>query len=119
MSICNQIEEIFEMVRDKLQAAGMEHAAGNRCVITGGASQMLGVGDMATKMLDKQVRKGNPAMLSGLADSVTGPAFSTAVGMLKHSLQRPWENEILQQGSERSSISRTSKKIARWFKENF
>ena len=64
-------------IREKLEASGMEKLAGRRCVITGGASQMLGVSDLAGRMLSKQVRKGKPAPLPGLAEAASGPSFAT------------------------------------------
>jgi cell division protein FtsA len=59
--------------------------AGHRVVLTGGASQLAGVREMAAEMLGRQVRLGKPAPLRGLPDSAQGPAFATAVGLLSWS----------------------------------
>ena len=77
-----RLEETFEMVRDRLNAAGVEREAGNRVVLTGGASQLLGAREMAGRVLDRQVRLGRPHALRGLPDTNTGPAFATAAGLL-------------------------------------
>jgi cell division protein FtsA len=77
-----RLEETFELVRDQLDASGLARAAGPRVVLTGGASQLSGVRDMASRMLGRQVRAGRPAPLRGLPDSAAGPAFATAVGLL-------------------------------------
>ena len=77
-----RLEETFEMVKDRLDASGLARAAGPRVVLTGGASQLSGVRDMASRMLVRQVRAGRPAPLRGLPDSAAGPAFATAVGLL-------------------------------------
>ncbi|MFZ4125945.1 MAG: cell division protein FtsA [Rickettsiales bacterium] len=111
-----RMEEIFELIRGKLEASGMDKV-GRRCVITGGASQMLGVTELATRMLSKQVRKGKPMPLNGLADAVSGPAFSGVIGMLHYVSQRPWEEEIL--SAEHSKRRFVPEKIMNWIRENF
>jgi cell division protein FtsA len=77
-----RLEETFEMVKERLDSAGLGRAAGHRVVLTGGASQLSGVRDMAHRMLGRQIRAGRPATLRGLPDSASGPAFSTTVGLL-------------------------------------
>ena len=37
-----RIEEVVELLTDRMRAARMEYAAGNRFVLTGGASQLTG-----------------------------------------------------------------------------
>ncbi len=77
-----RLEETFEMVKERLEGAGLGRAAGHRVVLTGGASQLSGVRDMAHRMLGRQIRAGRPAALRGLPDSASGPAFATAVGLV-------------------------------------
>ena len=77
-----RLEETFEMVRDRLEGSGLTRAAGGRVVLTGGASQLSGVREMASRILGRQVRHGRPPALRGLPDSACGPAFATAVGLL-------------------------------------
>jgi cell division protein FtsA len=112
-----RMEEIFEMIRDKLEASGVDKISGRRCVITGGASQMLGVSEMAARMLGKQVRKGKPAPIPGLAEAISGPAFSTVIGMLHYMRHRPWEEQILAASNARKTWF--PERIANWFRENF
>jgi cell division protein FtsA len=77
-----RLEETFEMVRDRLEGSGLSRAAGSRIVLTGGASQLNGMREMATRVLGRQARLGRPAAPRGLPDSASGPAFATAVGLL-------------------------------------
>jgi cell division protein FtsA len=77
-----RVEEIFQLVRDRLEAAGLSRAMGGRIVLTGGACQLAGVREMAAHMLNRPVRLGRPFALRGLADSASGPAFATAAGLL-------------------------------------
>jgi cell division protein FtsA len=78
--IIPRLEETFEMVRERLEGFGS--ISGTRVVLTGGASQLQGVREMAATILDRQVRVGRPAPLRGLPESAAGPAFATAVGLL-------------------------------------
>jgi cell division protein FtsA len=77
-----RLEETFEMVKERLEGSGLGRAAGSRVVLTGGASQLQGVREMATRILGRQVRQGRPSALRGLPDSACGPAFATSVGLL-------------------------------------
>jgi molecular chaperone DnaK (HSP70) len=80
-----RLEETFDLVRQRLDASGLGRVAGHRVVLTGGASQLAGVREMAAEILGRQVRLGRPAPLRGLPDSAQGPAFATAVGLLSWS----------------------------------
>lgn len=111
-----RMEEIFELIRDKLEASGVDKVAGRRCVLTGGASQMLGVSDLAGRMLSKQVRKGKPVPIPGLAEAASGPAFSTVIGMLEYAAKRPWEEDILMHEPQNPNVL---SRIGQWFRENF
>ena len=56
-------------------------------VLTGGASQLPGMRDLAALILDKQVRGGRPVHLEGLAESTGGPAYAGAAGLISYALQ--------------------------------
>ena len=77
-----RLEETFELVRDRLEGAGLGRAAGTRVVLTGGASQLVGAREMAQRILNRQVRLGRPGGLRGLPDAATGPAFAVSAGLL-------------------------------------
>jgi cell division protein FtsA len=77
-----RVEEIFEMVKDRLERSGLGNAGGNRVVLTGGASQLGGVRELAAQMLERNVRLGKPNAMTGLPDSATAPNFATLAGLL-------------------------------------
>jgi cell division protein FtsA len=77
-----RLEETFEHVKARLEEQGLARLAGHRVVLTGGASQLPGVADLAQRVLGRQVRLGRPTPPRGLADSASGPAFATALGLL-------------------------------------
>jgi cell division protein FtsA len=77
-----RLEEVFEMVKDRLEMAGLGREGASRVVLTGGASQLGGVRELASQILERQVRLGRPGPVIGLPDSASGPGFATLVGLL-------------------------------------
>jgi len=114
-----RLEEIFELIRSKLDAAGIGMMSGRRIVLTGGASQLMGMRDLAARLLGRQVRLAKPHMVPGLADSVSGPAFSAAVGMIDYMKKQSIEDRLFDLHPYRSEgISRRMNKMLHWVKEN-
>lgn len=114
-----RLEEIFEMIRSKIEMSNVAALAGKRVVLTGGASQLLGVRELAGNILGKQVRLGRPRMLSGLAESVSGPAFATALGMLEYKVNKPREEQLFDVHRHRGGMMAGFEKLVHWFKDNF
>ncbi len=77
-----RVEEILELVRDRLAGAGYASGAGQRFVLTGGASQLTGLAEAARRILGGQVRLGRPLGVKGLPESAKNPAFAAAIGLL-------------------------------------
>ncbi len=77
-----RVEEILELVRDRLKEAGFAAHAGRRLVLTGGAAQLTGVAEAARRIISPQVRIGRPLGIQGLPESAKNPAFAAAVGLL-------------------------------------
>jgi cell division protein FtsA len=77
-----RLEEIFEIVKDRLENSGLSRMAGARIVLTGGGCQLAGARELAAQILGRQVRLGRPVGLRGLPDAASGPAFATGAGLL-------------------------------------
>jgi cell division protein FtsA len=80
--IQSRMEEILAAVQERLQRSGYDVAVGRRMVLTGGGSQLAGVRELVSRMLNKQVRIARPQIFPGLAAAVAGPAYSTVLGLL-------------------------------------
>ena len=80
--IAPRVEEIFEMVARKLAQQGLQNRQNHRVVLTGGCSQLPGIRDVASVILDKQVRLGGPRNIQGIPEIINNPTFSTALGLL-------------------------------------
>jgi cell division protein FtsA len=126
-----RLEEIFELVRSRMEKSGFQEAAGRRVVLTGGASQLPGVRELAQRVLDKQVRLGRPlrvarplspnsksgsASFTGLAEATSGPAFSTTAGLLAVSMQP----ELAASGSIGDFVSSANMigRVGQWMRHN-
>ena len=109
-------EEIFELVRNRLEAAGMDRIAGRRVVLTGGGSQLQGVRELAARILDKQVRLGRPIRMDGLAEATGGPAFATCAGLLGLAMREP--PAAVRDFVDSSDSGRISR-FGRWLRANF
>ena len=113
-----RLEEIFELVRSRLEASGFDKVAGRRLVLTGGASQLGGVRDLAQLVLDKRVRMGRPRGLAGLAESTAGPAFATATGLLTHAAQHQADMAVTA-GLDASPTTGLFGRLGGWIRANF
>ena len=79
-----RVEETLEMVRDRIRRSGFGRHADRRVVLTGGASQLTGLPELARRVLAKNVRVGRPIGVRGLAPTQKSPAFATVIGLMVH-----------------------------------
>ncbi len=115
--IVPRVEEMFEMIKCKLDDHGLHNAPNHRVVLTGGCSQLRGIRDVAKMILDKQVRLGNPRNIADLPDKLNNPVFSTALGMLlfaTNNIERKPKKIVSNPIGEGSKIA----KIFNWIRQN-
>jgi cell division protein FtsA len=89
--IAPRVEETLELVRERLKASGIVIDRGSGIVLTGGASQLMGVREVAVRVFDRPVRLGRPKRAPHLADAASGPAFCAAAGVLQRAAFGPRE----------------------------
>jgi cell division protein FtsA len=82
-----RVAEILDLVRSNIEQkmGALELLAGN-VVVTGGASLMPGLDQVATERFRLPVRIGKPEGVSGLVDVVASPAHATAVGLVRYGM---------------------------------
>lgn len=84
-----RLDEIFGMVRGELDEAACIEDLGAGIVLTGGTAALEGALEMAQQTLGMPARIGVPREgLSGLADSVARPRFSTVTGLCLYGADR-------------------------------
>jgi cell division protein FtsA len=87
MVIESRVEEIFEMVQKEIKRSGYDGLLRAGAVITGGSSQIEGMKEVAAEVLDCPVRMAKPEKLTGMADILKNPSYSTSVGLLRMGLE--------------------------------
>jgi cell division protein FtsA len=120
--ITPRVEELFEMVQAHLTASPLRPILPRRTVLTGGASQLPGIREMASKVLKQPVRLGRPIDADVLGENYGNPAFSTAAGLISYELKgfadasRAGAASVIAGGSTgRGVIGR----VLNWIRENF
>ncbi len=116
--ITPRIEEIFELINQKFEEQGLGDISSHRVVLTGGGSQLTGIREVASMVLDKQVRIGRPKNIANLPDSLNTPAFSTCIGLLLFALNYT-EKKPGKIINRPAGSANGWGKILGWFKQNF
>lgn len=116
-----RVEEILELVRDRLKNSGFAHEAGRRVVLTGGASQLTGLPELARRIVSKQVRVGRPDGIRGLPESAKSPAFASALGLLVYPQVAGVEHFETSRGGFGLATGTDGyiSRMGRWLKESF
>lgn len=114
--ISPRIEEIFEIVGRKLDEAGYKNTVSHRVVLTGGASQLPGMREVASMVLDKQVRIGRPRNIENIPQVLHNPTFSTALGLLLFAVNN-MERKIVKKVNVSTSSEGVWAKILELFKK--
>jgi len=115
-----RVEEILEMVRDRLAASPFAAEPRGRVILTGGASQLAGLPELAARILGRPVRIGRPLGIAGLPDAAKGAAFAAATGLLVY--PQAAHLEYFETRGKRYLMSGTGGYFARvgqWFRESF
>jgi cell division protein FtsA len=115
-----RVEEILEMVRDRLASSPFAAEPSGHVVLTGGASQLSGLADLAARVLNRPVRIGRSLGISGLPEEAKGPAFATATGLLVYPQLAHLEHfEPRRARSARSGTGSYIARVGRWLRESF
>ena len=116
-----RVEEILELVRDRLRASGHAAHAGRRLVMTGGACQLTGLPELARAIISKEARIGRPLGIEGLPESGKSPSFAAAVGLMVYPQMAGLEfYEMTRQASrQQQGEVGYAARVGRWLKESF
>lgn len=77
-----RLNEIFTMVGLEIKRSGFGGMTPSGIVLTGGGALTVGAVDGARRNLAMPVHVGLPGKISGLIDEITGPSYTTSVGLL-------------------------------------
>lgn len=82
-----RVEEVFNLVRQEIIRSGFEEMIASGIVLTGGATILEGMPELAEQVFDFPVRRGSPRNIGGLVDVVRSPMYSTGVGLVMYGSQ--------------------------------
>ncbi len=80
-------KEMFDMLDLELTNSGYRDIITSGIVLTGGASAMEGIADLAESVFQCPVRIGTPTGLGGLIDVVNNPMYATSTGLIQYGLR--------------------------------
>jgi cell division protein FtsA len=118
--IRQRAEEIFEMVRDRLADSPFAAEPEARVVITGGASQLTGIPELATQILNRPARIGRPLGLGRLPNEAKSATFAVPAGLLVY--PQFAHLEFTEPHPQRRAATGTDGyfgKVGRWLREGF
>jgi len=115
-----RVEEIIEMVRDRLAACPIASDRRRHVVLTGGASQLNGLPELAARLIGRPVRLGRPLGIGGAPDAAKGPAFAVAAGLLVYPQAAHLEHfEARRKRQLMTGTGGYFARVGRWLRESF
>jgi cell division protein FtsA len=79
-----RVEEIFAVLRKRIEDTGLLDQLSAGVVLTGGAVLLDGMTDFAEEILGMPVRLGLPVGVRGITQLVAGPQYATGVGLVQY-----------------------------------
>lgn len=79
-------EEMFSLVARELTRVNLIESLASGVILTGGASQLRGLPELAEQIFDLPAKIARPTVFLNGQEQVLGPEFSTGVGLVKYGL---------------------------------
>lgn len=108
-------DELFGLIQAELSRSGFEELIAAGVVLTGGASKMEGVIELAEEIFHMPVSLGAPKAVSGLKDIVRNPVHATGVGLMLYGKELRRHASSTSQSGRGGRVSR----IRKWLADNF
>ena len=110
-----RIEEIFELVKERLTFLTLSESSINKVILCGGGANLNNVRELASSYLNTNVRIGRPIGLVDIPEIVHTPTFSCLTGLLIKSLQ---QEKLLISNKMNSGLFNYFGRISDWLDEN-
>ncbi len=112
-------EEIFAACHHVIAESGYGEMLASGAIITGGATLLDGMPELAEQILRLPVRRGMPTGIGGLIDVVKSPSYATGVGLVKHGAGHLGSVVEEEEPVEVSMAQGLGGRISSWFREVF
>lgn len=106
--------EIAKLVYRDLEKVGLDKEIRSGVVVVGGGAEMDGIVEMIEQVFDQQARKGSPRGLGGLSDTVNGPEWSAAAGLLLWGFR----NRARDRKPQRTGFGKVAESFRQWFAQS-
>ncbi|MDA3898153.1 MAG: cell division protein FtsA [Desulfobacteraceae bacterium] len=110
-----RVEEIFTLMKREIHRAGMKDYLSGGIILTGGASLLDGISEIAESVFELPVRLGTPQRISGLVDVVNSPMYATAVGLVLYGAKHQSKKRF--RIRDANIFNRIMTRMKTWFKE--
>ena len=116
-----RVKEIINTLKEQVLESGYNHLIANRVVITGGASQMDGLINITSTIIEKRARLGKSNVIKGIPENMRSSSFSAINSLLTYSIVN--NNDISAKNKIKSNNSEGLYsyliKFKNWILENF
>jgi cell division protein FtsA len=113
-----RLEELFSLVDREVRRAGYGGRTHGGVVVTGGASIMEGVPELAEQIFDMPVRRGIPRGVGGLTEVIGNPMYATGVGLGLYGASHQGRRKFCK-ARNRSIFEKVAARMKEWFGEIF
>jgi cell division protein FtsA len=77
-----RLEEIFQLLHNKIDESGFLTSIPAGIVLTGGGAQTVGIKEICEKTIPLPLRIASPPKVGGIIDDIINPAYSSSIGLL-------------------------------------
>lgn len=111
-------EEILELLRSRMKAAGMFGEPSRQIVLTGAAAGLTGLVELAGRMFGRTARVARPFGIMGLNEAARASAFAVVTGLLvypQYAVREHFEPRMRRDGQRPGYFIQ----VGRWLRESF
>ncbi|MGQ9631680.1 MAG: cell division protein FtsA [bacterium] len=112
-----RMQEILELVQKEIRRSGYEDWIAAGVVLTGGASLIDGITELAEKVFAMPVRVAVPRKITGLVDVVNSPIYSTGVGLVKYGWLQQLNGRMATKKSD--TVGKFWERVKSWLSDFF
>jgi cell division protein FtsA len=115
-----RVEEVLSLAHQEIVRSGLEDQIPSGLVLTGGASALSGLPELAEEIFETPVRLGLPCHIGGLQDVVRSPMYSTGVGLVLFGLSESQaDGQSRFRIRDESIVGRVKQRMRDWFYAEF
>jgi cell division protein FtsA len=112
-------EEILSLARQEIVRSGLADRIPSGIVLTGGASALAGISELAEEIFEAPVRLGCPENVGGLLEIVRSPMYATGVGLVNYGFSQESSRFRGFRIRDESIFGRVKQRMRDWFYTEF